>query len=101
MLGYRPRSSAARRPQMPRVHLRAANGQYVCAEGGGGDNVVANRDLPREWETFVVELAGRPNFPMYAVADERDPADADNRLVTGVTLSDTGRLDGETLVETN
>jgi hypothetical protein len=39
-----------------RIHLRADNGQYVCAEGGGGGEVVANRDSAREWETFTVEL---------------------------------------------
>jgi hypothetical protein len=32
--------------------LRAANGQYVCAEGGGGREVVANRDQLLGWETF-------------------------------------------------
>jgi hypothetical protein len=34
------------------IHLKANNGQYVCAEGGGGAGVVANRPIPREWETF-------------------------------------------------
>ncbi len=37
-----------------RVHLQASNGQYVCAEGGGGREVVANRKSPHEWETFVL-----------------------------------------------
>jgi hypothetical protein len=41
---------------MPDIHLRADNGQYVCAEGGGGREVVANRDRAQEWETFTVEL---------------------------------------------
>jgi carbamate kinase len=40
---------------MPDIHLRADNGQYVCAEGGGGGEVVANRDRAQEWETFTVE----------------------------------------------
>jgi len=34
------------------VALRAKNGQYVCAVGGGGWEVVANRDQIKEWETF-------------------------------------------------
>jgi phosphodiesterase/alkaline phosphatase D-like protein len=29
------------------ISLQAANGQYVCAEGGGGREVVANRDAWR------------------------------------------------------
>lgn len=42
---------------MKKIALRAANGQYVCAEGGGGREVVANRDSAGLWETFeVVEL---------------------------------------------
>jgi carbamate kinase len=41
---------------MPDIHLRADNGQYVCAEGGGGREVVANRDRAQEWETFTLEL---------------------------------------------
>ncbi len=40
-----------------KVALRAHNGQYVCAEGGGGREVVANRDRIRSWETFeLIEL---------------------------------------------
>ena len=41
---------------MPDIHLRADNGQYVCAEGGGGGEVVANRDKAQEWETLALEL---------------------------------------------
>src|SRR3712207_9519186 len=41
---------------MPDIILRAHNGQYVCAEGGGGDDVVANRDKIGPWETFTLEL---------------------------------------------
>jgi hypothetical protein len=36
------------------VHLRAHNGQYLCAEGGGGGPLVANRPLPQAWETFLL-----------------------------------------------
>jgi hypothetical protein len=35
-----------------RMNLRAYNGQYVCAEQGGGTHLVANRASPTEWETF-------------------------------------------------
>ena len=34
------------------VSLRAGNGQYVVAEGGGGAAVNANRDVVQAWETF-------------------------------------------------
>jgi hypothetical protein len=37
------------------VALQAANGQYVCAENGGGSNLVANRDWILAWETFGIE----------------------------------------------
>jgi len=39
------------RPYRP-ISLRAYNGQYVCAEGGGGGEVVANRHEIGVWETF-------------------------------------------------
>ncbi|MDJ0718127.1 MAG: hypothetical protein QNJ54_28530 [Prochloraceae cyanobacterium] len=34
------------------IALQAHNGQYVCAEGGGGREVVANRNEISDWETF-------------------------------------------------
>ena len=34
------------------VALQAFRGQYLCAEGGGGDGVAANRDWVAGWETF-------------------------------------------------
>ncbi len=41
------------------IALQAANSQYVCAEGGGGDGVVANRNLILAWETFgLIDLGG-------------------------------------------
>ena len=38
-----------------RVAFQAANGQYVCAERGGGHEVVANRDKVGPWETFQMQ----------------------------------------------
>jgi hypothetical protein len=35
-----------------KVALKAHNEKYVCAEGGGGREVVANRDELSDWETF-------------------------------------------------
>ncbi len=39
-------------PVQSYISLRAYNGQYVCAEGGGGREVVANRNAVNAWETF-------------------------------------------------
>lgn len=39
-----------------KVALKSTNGLYVCAENGGGTQLVANAILPREWESFVLEL---------------------------------------------
>jgi len=41
-----------------RVALKAANGKYVRAEGGGGRELVANRDLVEAWETFTITRHG-------------------------------------------
>jgi hypothetical protein len=37
-----------------KVALRANNGQYVCAEDGGGGEVVANCDALGAWGTFTI-----------------------------------------------
>ncbi|MCA9742175.1 hypothetical protein KC734_11585 [candidate division KSB1 bacterium] len=37
--------------------LKAYNGQYVCAEGGGGREVVANRNEAAGWEIFTLYYA--------------------------------------------
>ena len=40
-----------------KISLQAWNGQYVCAEGGGGGEVLANRNEIDEWATFdLIEL---------------------------------------------
>src|SRR5262245_22630662 len=38
--------------------LRAANGDYLCAEFGGGVHLSANRKEVRDWETFLFEDVG-------------------------------------------
>jgi hypothetical protein len=48
------------------VALQAANGQYVCAEGGGGQEVVANRDWILGWETFNLIDLGDGNVALQA-----------------------------------
>lgn len=36
------------------VHLKVNNGNFMCAEGGGGREVVANRPAAAGWETFTL-----------------------------------------------
>ncbi len=42
------------------IRLRATNGQYLCAEAGGGREVMANRVSAGPWETFTLEQIGPP-----------------------------------------
>ena len=39
-------------PGRQTIALRTHNGQYVCAENGGTRDLIADRNLAREWETF-------------------------------------------------
>ncbi|MDQ1262709.1 MAG: hypothetical protein QG575_1890, partial [Euryarchaeota archaeon] len=48
------------------VAMQAANGQYVCAEGSGGDGVVANRNAIAAWETFGLLYRGNGNVALQA-----------------------------------
>ena len=48
------------------VSLRAANGQYVCAEGGGGGEVFANRSAVAAWEKFRLMDLGDGNVALRA-----------------------------------
>jgi hypothetical protein len=42
---------------MSKIQLRTDNNHYVCAEGGGGQAIVANRVAAGPWETFdLVDL---------------------------------------------
>jgi len=43
------------------IHLKTANGRYVCAERGGGGAVAATANLAGRWETFqLVDQNGPP-----------------------------------------
>ena len=48
------------------IALRAFNGQYVCAENGGGSVVVANRNAIGPWETFRLIDRGNGNIALRA-----------------------------------
>ena len=38
--------------------FQSAHGKYLCAEGGGGGAIVANRELAASWEQFTILPAG-------------------------------------------
>jgi hypothetical protein len=48
------------------IALQAANSQFVCAEGGGGGAVVANRNAIGAWETFKLFDRGNGNVALQA-----------------------------------
>lgn len=48
----RLRQEPPRRTQI--VALRSSNGSYVCAEGGGANELVVNRPAIGPWETFAL-----------------------------------------------
>ena len=48
------------------IALRTYNGQYVCAEGGGGRELVANRNWIAQWETFETIDLGNNNIALRA-----------------------------------
>lgn len=48
------------------IALKAANGQYLCAENGGGIQIVANRDAKGPWETFTMEVLGNHQVALKA-----------------------------------
>lgn len=50
-----------------KIALKASNGQYVCAENGGGREVVANRGAIGPWEMFTVTDRGNGTVSLQAV----------------------------------
>lgn len=36
------------------IQLRANNGQYIAAENSGGELLVVNRNIPLQWESFII-----------------------------------------------
>lgn len=44
---------------MSKIALQSWNGLWLCAEGGGGSNLTANRRLVGPWETFDLTRNGR------------------------------------------
>lgn len=58
------------------VALQAHNGKYVCAEGGGGQHLIANRDQIGFWETFTLfkSFASVEGDYWRKIDDSADPA---------------------------
>ncbi len=52
------------------VILRTANGQFLCAEGGGGREVLTDRTSIGAWETFMVEVESPPAVEAAQAAPE-------------------------------
>lgn len=50
-----------------RVALRAHNGMFVAAEGGGGSGLIANRPRAGGWETFTLVALGGSKVALRAV----------------------------------
>ncbi|PAB59108.1 DUF7910 domain-containing protein [Anaeromicrobium sediminis] len=47
-----------------KIAIRGYNGKYLCAEGGGGKDVVFNRDQIREWETFQLVYVSHGKYAL-------------------------------------
>jgi hypothetical protein len=41
-----------------RFRLMSSHEKWVCAEDGGGSELVADREVPDKWETFTAVLIG-------------------------------------------
>ncbi len=67
------------------VALRANNGQYVCAEVGGGRELVANRDHVGGWETFGLVYLGNNSVALRACNGQYVSAEGENAVVANST----------------
>jgi hypothetical protein len=66
-------------PAGSKVSIKAPNGRYVCAEGGGGDVLIANRDAVGGWESFGKSPSG-PGFSLQADNGMYVSAELDGRM---------------------
>lgn len=65
---------------MAKIALQASNGQYVCAEGGGGQNLVANRGELGPWEAFTLTVLEESQQRRPAATSPIDTSDTKNSL---------------------
>jgi hypothetical protein len=74
------------------IALRAYNGQYLCAEGGGGREVVADRNTVGRWESFQIEIVGAQPLRAHQGPDWLARG---QWMETDVTFSSSGRVDSD------
>jgi hypothetical protein len=60
-------SFAPQQKTFSKVAFKAHNAKYVAAEGGGGRELVANRDEKGPWETFSVEIPNSNEPDVFAL----------------------------------
>lgn len=63
------------------VALRAHNGQYICAEEGGGREVVANRNSVGPWEIFGLRDLGNNSVALIASNCQYVSADGGCKII--------------------
>lgn len=63
-----------------RISLRAGNGMFVCAEGGGGREIVVNRPEAGDWEKFSYEQVP----PELVPAEDAGPTEAEQGVDASV-----------------
>ncbi len=73
-----PQSS---QPMYTRVALMAVNRKYVAAEGGGGRELVADRDARGPWESFYVVYLGSDRVALRASNGQYVSATGPNGLL--------------------
>ena len=77
--------------EVTKVSIRAANGQYFAAEGGGGSIVNANRDVRAEWEIFWMHDLGANRYA-FSTYDGRFLTCEYGRLVANRKVADTWEI---------
>ena len=56
-----------------RISLKSAHGTFLCAEGGGGGPVLANRTAAGDWEKFFYEVPPPELLPAEEPVEESSP----------------------------
>ena len=67
-----------------RISLRAPSGVFVCAEGGGGNELVVNRPEAGDWEKFFYEQVPAELLPADSTAGTRVEGRVDQSVVDAI-----------------
>ena len=73
-----------------KVALKAHNGKYVCAEGGGGQQLIANRDAIGPWETFILSKSYISNSKEHFYQSDSNPAIEYVRIIVDIAFDLSG-----------